>query len=256
MPDRPMHLYKYRSIDDNNREWTESIFRENKVYFSSADQFNDPFDCKHGYSFAGTEREQRNYLRELTRHSHPDWSRAEIRRVSRKYDLRVAKKPGFEKELENIAGRIISGLGICCLTEVPNDLLMWSHYANAHKGYCIQFLNDNNEFFMKNTRKVVYSEEFPIVNLQDTGEEHVRKALYTKAKQWEYEQEWRSFDQETGPGLKTISEHLITGVIFGCRMTKEHKIFVRELCNGRTNTVKFSEGRECERKYGLDIVDL
>src|ERR1700693_2358510 len=35
-------LYKYRSFDAN----TDSTFNDGKLYFSTADKFNDPFDCR------------------------------------------------------------------------------------------------------------------------------------------------------------------------------------------------------------------
>jgi hypothetical protein len=43
----PKKLYKYRSMDSDSRDFTESIFRKNQVWYAQASTFNDPFDCDH-----------------------------------------------------------------------------------------------------------------------------------------------------------------------------------------------------------------
>mgnify|MGYP001813079996 FL=1 len=43
----PSRLYKYRSVLPASRDFTEAIFRTNKVWYSRASAFNDPFDCDH-----------------------------------------------------------------------------------------------------------------------------------------------------------------------------------------------------------------
>src|SRR6266849_2373668 len=64
-------------------------------------------------------------------------------------------------------------VGILSLTETPDNLLMWSHYADQHRGIVLEFdehhpiLNrrksSNDEF--GHLRKVVYSDIRPIVTL-------------------------------------------------------------------------------------------
>ena len=43
----PPRLYKYRSMRPPSREFTESIFSKNQVWYAQASTFNDPFDCDH-----------------------------------------------------------------------------------------------------------------------------------------------------------------------------------------------------------------
>jgi hypothetical protein len=31
---------------------------------------------------------------------------------------------------------VTSKVGVMCISEVPDDILMWSHYADCHKGVC------------------------------------------------------------------------------------------------------------------------
>ena len=37
---------------------------------------------------------------------------------------------------------LISRIGFVSLTETPRNILMWSHYANKHKGLCIGYRSD------------------------------------------------------------------------------------------------------------------
>lgn len=42
----PADIYKYRAIDsDDQKRWLSEIVAENRLFFSTPDQFNDPFDC-------------------------------------------------------------------------------------------------------------------------------------------------------------------------------------------------------------------
>src|SRR5712692_1074213 len=93
-------------------------------------------------------------------------------------------------------------IGILSLTERPDNILMWSHYADHHMGFVIEF--DEEHPFFKSTsgatnsktpvvlQKVQYSmgrPERPCINLKDFVE---GSSWYlVKSEEWEYEQEWR-----------------------------------------------------------------
>ena len=38
-------------------------------------------------------------------------------------------------------------LGVVCLSEINNNILMWSHYAQGHAGFCIEFERTQENFF-------------------------------------------------------------------------------------------------------------
>ncbi len=37
-------------------------------------------------------------------------------------------------------------IGILCFTEKNDNLLMWSHYANSHKGFVLEFYPEHQFF--------------------------------------------------------------------------------------------------------------
>ena len=56
---------------------------------------------------------------------------------------------GDTKPLDAIqyAGKPIEGLGICCFSRTVDNYLLWSHYADSHKGVCLGF--DFGRYFTK-----------------------------------------------------------------------------------------------------------
>jgi hypothetical protein len=101
--------------------------------------------------------------------------------------------PTLKKSLFDMLG---SSLGILSLSEVPDNLLMWAHYAANHTGFVIEFDDKHAWFWAKlaetdefrHLRKVSYLDKPPSPYLAEWKGHDV---FYSKLKMWEYEQEWR-----------------------------------------------------------------
>jgi hypothetical protein len=78
--------------------------------------------------------------------------------------------------------------------------------------------------------------------------------LLTKSKHWEYEQEWRIIDHETGTGPKEFPSELLTGIILGCEMIDKDRKEVLEWLRNETVTVYVA--RPKEQSFGVDIVKI
>ena len=120
--------------------------------------------------------------------------------------------------------------GFLCLTEKPDNLLMWSHYARNHEGFLIGF-DVQHEFFAKDDKatglwKVKYTNKRPTFPKEIVQEELKRQPginpygvlntillgehrfnpdttksdyRFIKSKEWEYEHEWRLIRQIKPP---------------------------------------------------------
>src|SRR5262249_3461497 len=94
-------------------------------------------------------------------------------------------------------------IGLCCLTEQCNNILMWSHYADNHKGYCVEFEATDHTLVFGRAQRVSYSDVYPEINFYNTpGDEKVRLTFLTKFTDWQYEREWRILNHDEGPGLQ------------------------------------------------------
>jgi Protein of unknown function (DUF2971) len=107
---------------------------------------------------------------------------------------------------------------ILCLSESPNHIAMWYHYANAYRGVALEFrCVDSLDSAWLAARPVAYSTTKPEIytargwakTLMLQVEHGVRRlfdiAAYSKATDWSYEHEWRitTFKRETDVGLFT-----------------------------------------------------
>jgi hypothetical protein len=107
-------------------------------------------------------------------------------------------------------------LGIICLTEEPDDHLMWVHYAKNLTGFALGF-DTNAPFFRVDGRvlnKVSY-QNIPYVTA-DPGMD----VCFHKSKTWEHEREWRCvrYFERSDPRVVRIEPSLITNIIFGWKM--------------------------------------
>ena len=100
-------------------------------------------------------------------------------------------------------------------SERGDNLLMWSHYGDKHTGACIEFDTVCLEREIDKIEPVTYADEFGAkrkeIPLPFEGESdysphyqnRVRRFLSSKAKEWEYEKEWRLIVPPMASCIKT-----------------------------------------------------
>ncbi len=178
-------------------------------------------------------------------------------------------------------------IGVLSLTEKPDNLPMWAHYAQQHKGFVIEF-NGTDPFFNQlpdslpqgdqlfthlpsqecgYLRKVEYFDERPyhdsVLDLTPTT------VLLAKSKQWEYEQEWRVLQlldkadqiKQTEFGnihLFLIPPSCIKGVILGYQMSEDDKRKISDIIKGseRYSHVKLYSASLDEKRYVLTPIEI
>ena len=270
----PAYFYKYKHIDGDHPDYSRRIFTHNELYFSKVDAFNDPFDCRYRYELNGSEADLAEYYDKVQRRLYPSRNEQE-RHLETDQWLKEIKTPGYEENLQqDLREETMPKWGICCLSAVPDDILMWAHYADGHRGFCLKFANEPSDAFGTNWKPndpdfrsyrhplilpidVKYSDKYPIINPLSNDHaddwEMVTKGFFTKATQWKYEKEWRLLD-DNGPGPHQFPSRFLTGVIFGCEMSEPHKDMIREWCKGRQPAIKHYEAQRAADAYTLNIV--
>lgn len=256
MPKQEEFLYKYRAIDTEHPERTKRMFTKNEIYFPPPSAFNDPFDCKIGYSFGNGIPDAEKYLDRILKERSPNLNRNQ-RRAQSRAQAKFINNPSVQSEIKSGWDKISAELGVYSLSKLPDDILMWSHYSDSHCGFCMKFLHDEHEPFFGRAQPVIYSDTYPVVRVfdEDKGAK-LFEAVTTKAKHWEYEEEWRIPDFKEGPGLKKFPPDLLVGVIFGCRMSEMHKELIRGWCFDRQPIPKFYQAREVSERYAIEIEEL
>jgi hypothetical protein len=248
--DHPVFLYKYFPfIAEEHKARVQQILVENRIYIPSPNSFNDPFDCKleMNYETDGW----KNWLLKWLKRQKPTWNRRKRQEVVS--NILRTKDP---KEVVRVLfAKISDDVGILCFSQSKDNLLLWSHYANSHQGCCLEF----NRFthFLKDVLPVQYETEYPTVNfVSATDLEQATITFLTKAESWSYEKEWRLVEHTNGPGLHIFPPDILTGVIFGCRMSEENRDqIIKWVREGKTSPILYQAAKK-KYEFGLDINEL
>ena len=160
---------------------------------------------------------------------------------------------------------------IACFSEKHDNLLMWSHYADSHRGFCIEYdlklLNLNSDI-LSHIYPVLYHnqrESFPIKDIIESMRElndsiyknevcdiNVDKllTLFTvKGLDWKYEREWRviytkkdmydrSETNSISKSLQILSFPCVSAIYLGYRIDPDIKSNILEIVSRLRNTTK------------------
>jgi hypothetical protein len=243
------HLYKYRAFDPKN---LRDIFVNKRIYLPDASKFNDPFECRPAVTYHTNSRKRTEYLKELTKVKFP----VADRKTRRKLMKGKASLMTNETLLRHTYDNLVASIGVYCLSEKRDDLLMWSHYATSHRGLCIEFDAKTEGSLFWQAFKVVYQDDYPVVNVMDMGNgDEFRKALLTKCTCWRHEEERRilKMEDDGGPGYYAFGSECLTGVIFGALMSEEEKSHIVSWIDGYPSRVALYQAKLNGQSYKLDI---
>ena len=252
----PNILYRYRDLSGKNRDRVRQLIRDSVLYFASPDSFNDPFDCKIYYTSSGSLSDIRRKYLKLCKKYEPQLNRNE-RRQRAAEDMKGFNRQDFVNHITTRLQKKAHGVGVLCLSENRDDVVLWSHYASSHKGLCLGFSVLNDQPFFARALPVTYSLEFPRIDLiDDDPDRQVDAFLLTKAKGWEYEHEWRIIDHDNGYGEKSFNKKALCEIIFGAKMSDEDKGFIYECVGDREEPVTILQSRPIAGSYALEIVTI
>lgn len=227
----PERVYRYRKIN----EFLFDELRNSYVWLTNPNKYNDPFDSAHYIDFAKISKNVMKgnldgilklcNLKDLLSEDEKNNVDNSEDAMASLFDI-IWKKNGEKdenlppkSEVKKVIEEIISKqheellekssvynqeqLLTCSFSERYDSTLMWSHYADEHKGVCIEYSTEW-ENVPKNPLKLllypmIYQEE--LLDLTYIQEEFVKSkdlnnmtallCAIHKSKEWEYEREWR-----------------------------------------------------------------
>ncbi len=298
-----MPLYKYvqpKRID---------IIENGKIRFTQPAAFNDPFDTRPHIlaladdkwltTFLEENIENEEKLKEISEESlEKEFSKYGVTRKHPLFEFVLQKMKGMMKtqapaffksifKLQNpifknvIFEALNNTIGVLSLSEKPDNILMWGHYADSHKGFVIEF-DEIHPFFDQrkkegeiqgHVRKMNYLRERPKITLYDSSlsdDENMKiwieKFIWSKNIDWEYEQEWRMVyafkDKEdtltkvdTDIFLFPLPIDCVKSIILGCRMSEENKGCFRTILrnHNKYHHIQIFQAVEDEKKFEINI---
>ena len=99
----------------------------------------------------------------------------------------VSQQNQLRKPLREFKKEMVERYGMVCFSKHWRNPLLWSHYADKHRGVCLGFEVDGQRI-----KAVNYVLERPTLKFPPTEEES-NELLYTKFRDWQYEEEWRGW---------------------------------------------------------------
>jgi hypothetical protein len=216
-PRLPRFLYKFRSLlpaDEKSVDRMRDILVRSRLWFSSPEDFNDPFDTSIKAVVDGDPQELRNRIDNIFKARGMKWAdrQREVARImSRPQEIPLRVQETFKQTLY--------AMGVCSFGGDPRSILMWSHYAANHEGFCLQFeLARDVENLI--SLEVNYSEEYPVL-IYINGTDELMPLLLTKFKGWCYEKESRIIIPESARQYIDFRPAALSGIIIGCRAKQE-----------------------------------
>lgn len=287
------YLYKYMSADT-----AKKVICTQKFRWSSPLLFNDPFDHQTAVVFKFTGEELTLALEkavELAIFGGADFKpnhstefgrslrmmraiqarlpREEVMRDLHPLGVRMAKGfPRLCKEFNTAITSFLTHSRVLCLTETPDNVVMWSHYAGKHHGavFKLRRLEELDHRFLV-AQNVVYTDE-PVnyLTLQEYVENLVGSSFhdptsriweiaYRKHHDWAYEREWRIhmplLEKPTGVGFSDLDEpkELFQAIYLGCRMEPETVVDITRLVREHLPGTEIYQARKCLDRIRLEF---
>lgn len=285
------HFFKYASLETAVRVIESRSFR-----WSSPTKFNDPFDHQAGFvlPFSPEEFSQaltssieriifsdaKPIVTPTTLFSALTLKLREVRhKLPRSEVLRDLSQSSSESaamirdSLAKLNAAVQDQLchsRVFCVSERFDNVVMWSHYADQHKGVAFKLrCIDEIDNMLLAARKVQYTDAFlPFPDADAyarhlTGEQSIDFApliwniAYTKHVDWRYEEEWRAhiplLNESPGDGYSIYPEdpRVFEAIYLGCCMGREDAKNVVELVRRFLPETQVFVGRKSATSFAL-----
>ena len=242
-----------------------ALLRDKRIYCSNPTSFNDPWDCKPHFN-----TEILNDSAE--RQKHAQWVIDVCQRKSpippeaqeRMRQTFLHNPAAAAKLINQLSGEMASDIDeryrVYCLGTNPQNLLMWSHYADSHRGICLEF-SLRNEIFCA-ALKCEYSSAYPIMKLHDNSDDTALLSLLAKSDVWSYEKEYRLIAQDESKAfpdsesLKSNGHFLkftqgaLVSVITGCQSDHQR---IHDLVKSVDPTVAVKQATRVPNRFEISI---
>lgn len=246
-----MRIYRYVRVLEESNEKTiisekfKSAIIESRAFFSHPATFNDPLECVVPLKING---------KNISLESHYELVNSYLKTILNESDT-ARKKRIYETIKYGIA---LENCLVSCFSMEADNQLMWSHYADQHKGVCLCYeipntidvlkeqikWSDNISYEMKKydltfyCGAVSYRMERPAMIVDNNiiqNDYYFTDAVFIKPLCWHYEKEWRMVlslpigsEIGFGVGMKTnnyyatLPRNWLKEISFGLRLEDEY----------------------------------
>jgi len=144
------------------------MLKEGKYYFAPAHSFNDPLDCavEPIYELPPIDKIIEYQAKVLQDNEGIGFQEALQKSQILKRLPQMELVKFLRRIRDSIQNILRSEYGVLSLSAKNDNILMWSHYADYHKGFCIEFKRSPDNP-LGSTQPVEYVKEYPCFNYFD-----------------------------------------------------------------------------------------
>lgn len=242
----PKTTYKFRIWSNQNHQ---KILSKQELWIPSPSTFNDPFDCRINVAYhlmAKDEKLAREFFTRLVSKnpkSFPPEQKEQYIEQALK-DAHFKDDEWLDDHNETTIKQSHEILGVYCLSPTYNNAMMWSHYADGHRGFCVGFDMEKLCPYFSGGGFVTYSDKYPIISPIEEEDKKYFMPLVLKSDHWDYEVEYRLLKMGVVNQAIPIDKSIIKEVVLGCLMEKEHKKEIIELVSSQLPHVKILQAKK------------
>jgi Protein of unknown function (DUF2971). len=253
-------LYHYQSF---NEEHLRNTLERGVVKFANPNSFNDPWDCKPTFCVPEDAADREALVRWMAAASAKHYPTLDTAARERRVEELLTNPQLLRSKMAEAAAemwrQIDKRYRVYCLTTKPACPLMWAHYADHHRGVCLEF--DMLKPNLCAAIQVQYREMYPSFHLNDGKD---LSPLYTKSFHWQYEEEYRLIAQEessafpvdtiiTRNQLYDLPAGSLTSVIIGALASEQNRRTIKEIVSRSNSALLIREARCAPDRYEVMI---
>ncbi len=256
----PSRLYKYRSFSD----FHTNALSDFSVWLSTPIGFNDTRDCSYNIN----PHRQMNFI--LSKSKESILELAEILLLDERQKASLCNSKAPHTDIMNIIRQTMPGAAadelselynylfeesilsefnkklkqrfhVCSLSAKRDSPLMWAHYANEHKGFCVEYNvedlpGNSNEFFdmihpVFYTDNIFDATSYLIATAPKLkNPEFLQQAALIKTKDWAYEDEWRLMVESSGEEGRLLRFEKPSAIYLGERTETDKIEWMLKFC--------------------------
>lgn len=241
------------------------IISKHKLKFSPPFSFNDPFDTyEQLIKFDLTDEFVAKMLDKGLYKREPDEENMSVSELKSKFSSE--NTISFENPLlRGVFESIKKNIWISCFSRTWSNIIMWSHYADDHKGFCIGFdAYELQTYFGNKLRTMLYSKDFTRIDYCQDEKAALDNMFSTKFIEWSYEEEERLILPKSGKvgdykfltsddGIFDIPSNLIRQVFIGVNNQISRDEIRNEVGEIGRHRVKINKLKKSNSAFSLDV---
>lgn len=246
----PKRIYKYQPASIQ----AVANLSAGKLWFADPFNFNDPYDCAieliRDEVEKGLARLDAASCLEMLMHLNTDNTGTLGTQLSQ-LSLSRLKELARDTVLKNLWQ---IDRGVCCFSTRKDNLLMWGHYADCHRGFCLEFTTEFNPFNdPRRLRHVNYRADYPKldeIRLKNHDYLHLLDFLLSKSRYWKYEKEMRLLHIEKNKPL-SYERQCLKAIYIGAKTPEDTALLIAHTA-ANTDT-KIYRARIDMKKFKLNF---